>query len=77
MSHDGAKPARSAEPLAHVEDVDVGDPETRSSIVNRPVRKHTHLSAKVADKVARSHKKPGKRTKRWKKALEAYKSLTE
>lgn len=43
--------------------------------VNRPARKHAHLAEKVAEKQSRSHKKPGKRTKRWRKWLESYQPL--
>jgi len=42
--------------------------------MQRPTRQRQHLLEKVAEKSARSHKKkPGKRTKRWKKWLEQYK----
>jgi hypothetical protein len=43
--------------------------------MNRPTRQHRHLSEKVASKIGRSHKKPGKRAKRWKKWLERYQPL--
>lgn len=35
--------------------------------VNRPERKRTHLLEKIALKQSISLKKPGRRTKRWKK----------
>jgi hypothetical protein len=41
--------------------------------MNRPERQRNHLLEKVALKETRSHKKPGKRTKRWRKWLEAHK----
>jgi hypothetical protein len=41
--------------------------------MNRPTRQRAHLLEKIAAKESFSHKKPGKRTKRWKKALEAHK----
>jgi len=45
--------------------------------MNRPTRKRTHLLEKISLKETRSHKKPGKRTKRWKKFAEGYKAITE
>ena len=41
--------------------------------MNRPTRKRTHLLEKISLKESQSHKKPGKRTKRWKKWIEQYK----
>ena len=41
----------------------------------RPSRQLTNLSAKIAEKESRSHKKPGKRTKRWRKWLDRYKTI--
>jgi len=45
--------------------------------MNRPTRQHARLAEKIATKEAKSHKKPGKRTKRWKKAAEQHKSLVQ
>jgi hypothetical protein len=45
--------------------------------MNRPQRQHAHLTEKIATKAARSHKKAGKRAKRWKKWFEQYKPLVE
>jgi hypothetical protein len=45
--------------------------------MDRPKRQLTHLAEKVALKQSRSLKKPGKRTKRWRKWIERYKPLTE
>ncbi len=42
--------------------------------VKRPEQKLTHLLEKIALKTTISLKKPGKRTKRWKKAAEKYKA---
>lgn len=42
--------------------------------VKRPEQKLTHLLEKIALKTSISLKKPGKRTKRWKKAAEKYKA---
>ena len=44
--------------------------------MNRPTRQHAHLTEKVASKESISLRKPGKRTKRWRKWLEKYKALT-
>lgn len=41
--------------------------------VNRPERQRTHLLLKIASKESISLKKPGKRTKRWKKWADKYK----
>lgn len=41
--------------------------------VNRPERQRTHLVQKIALKESISLKKPGKRTKRWKKWADKYK----
>jgi len=41
--------------------------------VKRPERKRTHLLEKIASKQTIALKKPGKKTKRWKKAAEQYK----
>ena len=43
--------------------------------MSRPARQHAHLVEKVAAKESVSLKKPGKRTKRWKKWVEHYKAL--
>ncbi len=43
--------------------------------MNRPTRKWNHLVEKVARKEAVSLKKPGTRTKRWRKWVAAYKDL--
>lgn len=43
--------------------------------MNRPTRKHRHLSEKIAAKEAISLKKPGKKTKRWRKFATAYEAL--
>jgi hypothetical protein len=46
--------------------------------MNRPARQHHHLVEKIATKESRAAKverKPGKRTKRWRKWAEAYKTL--
>ena len=43
--------------------------------MNRPSRQHNHLVEKVSLKESRSLKKPGKRTKRWRKWIERYKEL--
>jgi hypothetical protein len=46
--------------------------------MNRPTRQHKHLLEKIADKEARAQsvqRKPGKRTKRWRKWAENYKAL--
>jgi hypothetical protein len=46
--------------------------------MNRPTRQHKHLVEKVASKTARveaTGRKPGKRTKRYKAWVEAYKPL--
>jgi hypothetical protein len=45
--------------------------------MERPTRQLAHLTAKIATKEARSLKKPGKRTKRWKKWAEQYKTLVQ
>ena len=45
--------------------------------MERPKRQYKLLEEKVALKQSVSHKKPGKRTKRWRKWLERYKPLTE
>jgi hypothetical protein len=44
--------------------------------MNRPTHKFENLLEKIAEKESRSHKKPGKRTKRWRKWVSAYKPLT-
>lgn len=41
--------------------------------VNRPDRQRTHLLEKISLKQSIALKKPGKRTKRWKKWAEKYK----
>jgi len=46
--------------------------------MNRPARQRDHLIEKAAAKEARtqsSGRKAGKRAKRWKKAIEAYKTV--
>lgn len=43
--------------------------------MHRPSRQHQHLLAKIAEKEARSLKKPGKRTKRWRTWAARYKEL--
>lgn len=45
--------------------------------MNRPARQHQNLLAKIAEKEARSLKKPGKRTKRWRKWATTYQPLAE
>jgi hypothetical protein len=40
--------------------------------MNRQTRQQAHLSQKIAEKESRSHKKPGKRTKRWKEFAAQY-----
>lgn len=45
--------------------------------MNRPTRKRTHLLEKIELKASRTHKKPGKRIKRWRKAAETYKAIAE
>ncbi len=47
--------------------------------MNRPARKRNHLLEKVALKERRTSatKKPGKRTKRWRKWIETYKAIAE
>lgn len=43
--------------------------------VKRPERQLTHLLEKISLKQSISIKKPGKRTKRWKKSAEKYKAV--
>jgi hypothetical protein len=43
--------------------------------MTRPERQLTHLEQKTAAKIGRSHKKPGKRAKRWKAATAKYTAL--
>lgn len=43
--------------------------------MSRPARKLKNLDEKIAIKTAR--KRSGKKTKRWKKAAEAYRPLTQ
>jgi hypothetical protein len=44
--------------------------------VNRPTRKTNHLQDKIASKLGRTAgKKPGKRAKRWQKAIETHKQV--
>lgn len=45
--------------------------------MNRPVRQHKHLLEKIASKETASHKKPGKKTKRWRKFAAAYASQAQ
>jgi hypothetical protein len=45
--------------------------------MNRPTRQLAHLAEKIAAKETRSLKKPGKRTKRWKKWAEQHKTLAQ
>ncbi len=42
--------------------------------MTRPERQLAHMLEKIALKETISHKTPGKRTKRWKKAAEKYKA---
>lgn len=42
--------------------------------MNRPTRQRTHLLEKIKLKETRSLKKPGKRTKRWRKWTESHKA---
>ena len=44
--------------------------------MSRPARKLKNLDEKIANKSARK-RAPGKKTKRWKKAAEAYRPLTQ
>jgi hypothetical protein len=44
--------------------------------MHRPTRKHTHLTKKLASKQAQS-RGSGKKARRWKKALEQYKTLSQ
>ena len=43
--------------------------------MTRPTRKRANLLEKIALKDSISHKKPGKRTKRWRKWAETYKAI--
>lgn len=43
--------------------------------MSRPARKLKNLDEKIANKTAR--RRAGKKTKRWKKAAEAYRPLTQ
>jgi hypothetical protein len=43
--------------------------------MNRPTRKRAHLLEKIALKESRSHKKAGKRAKRWRKSAESFKAI--
>ncbi len=42
--------------------------------MNRPERQLKHLEEKIAAKEARSPKRVGKKTKRWKKSRDAHKT---
>lgn len=42
--------------------------------MNRPDRQQTHLLEKIKLKESVSHKKPGKKTKRWRKFADAHKA---
>jgi len=42
--------------------------------MDRPARQRTHLLEKIKLKESRSLKKPGKRTKRWRKWADKYKA---
>ena len=44
--------------------------------MNRPERQRAHVLEKISLKQSISLKKPGKRTKRWRKWVAAYKPLT-
>ena len=46
-----------------------------SATMNRPTHKYDNLLEKIAIKESRSHKKPGKRTKRWRKWADKYKPV--
>ena len=43
--------------------------------MNRPTRKRAHLLEKISLKESRSHKKAGKRTRRWRKFAESFKAI--
>jgi ribosome maturation factor RimP len=45
--------------------------------MNRPAKKLAHLEEKVARKITISLKKPGRRTKRWKKWIAAAQKAVE
>jgi hypothetical protein len=45
--------------------------------MDRPKRQHAHLAEKIGEKKSRSHKKPGKRAKRWTKWLTHYQPLVD
>lgn len=45
--------------------------------MNRPARKLQNLENKIATKQGRPQKRGGAKLKRWKKAVAAYKPLTE
>jgi hypothetical protein len=45
--------------------------------MHRPTRQHQHLLQKIATKDARSHKKPGRRTKKWRKWAAQYAPLAQ
>jgi hypothetical protein len=49
------------------------DGSTSMRRVNRPERQRTHLLQKISLKETIALKKPGKRTKRWKKWADKYK----
>jgi hypothetical protein len=42
--------------------------------MNRPTRQRTHLLEKIKLKESISHKKSGKKAKRWRKWVESYKA---
>jgi hypothetical protein len=45
--------------------------------MNRPSRQRAHLLEKIARKETRNPRKPGKRTKAWRKWAEHYKAVAE
>ena len=45
--------------------------------MNRPARQRAHLLEKIASKESRSNRKPGQRTKAWRKWVEHYKAAAE
>ena len=45
--------------------------------MNRPERLTKHLEEKIAQKASRASKRPGKKTKRWKKAHAATQTTAE
>jgi hypothetical protein len=45
-----------------------------AGVMHRPTRQHRNLEAKIEQKLSQS-RSPGKKAKRWKKAIEAYGAL--